>query len=183
MEANFTGINADIVPANNVQTSVDVAEVRVGASKSYTATRTFRVNHDLDAEDGQFKLGARVTGWDVDNDDGSNAEDSASTRTDNFTSSTATYKIADDETQTYTLSLHPDANGKITEGAGGAAVELIADPGKSSTTEATGDTGAITTLTVPDFTVVYELGGKITDFASTDDGIDKAMLLTDSGRC
>ena len=110
---------------------VSVAAIRGGSKRQYTATRTFRANHDLDAEGGQFKLGATVSDW-------SDAPDVAMTAT------TATFKIADDEDQKYTLSL-PSANrGAIIEGAPASMLTLTADPKRSIA------------LTVPAFTVVAD---------------------------
>ena len=125
--SDFTGITGAVA---DTQVSVAVLALGVGNSRQYTVTRTFRVNHDLDAEDGQFKLGATVTGWSVEVTIPVVSEDG--------------YDIKDDETQTYTLSLDPDAKGKITEGAGGAEVFLTADPGRSEL------------LTVPMFTLVRD---------------------------
>ena len=79
-----------------------MAAIRAGNKRTYTAMRTFRVNHDLDAENGQFKLGVSVDGW-------------SDCRRTLRLATTATYTIEDDETQKYTLSI-PSANrGAITK--------------------------------------------------------------------
>ena len=112
--SDFTGITN---LAAGAQVPTTVLALGAGNSRQYTVTRTFRVNHDLDAENGQFRLGAEVTGW---------------TETDTLEASEDAYTIKDDETQTYTLSLDPDAKGKITEDdSTGAEVFLTADPGRS----------------------------------------------------
>ena len=113
--STFSGLTATEADSTEF---VSVAAIRGGSKRQYTATRTFRVNHDLDAEGGQFKLGAMVSGW----SDAVTAEMAATT---------ATFKIADDEDQKYTLSL-PSANrGAIKEGAPASLLTLTADPKRS----------------------------------------------------
>ena len=126
--ANFTGITAT---ESDSQEFVNVAALRAGNRRTYTASRTFRVNHDLDAENGQFKLGATVSGWAAD------PTPVAATQ--------ATFTIDDDETQTYTLRI-PQANrGAIQEGAAAAtAIMLDADPARTAAE------------TVPSFTLLAE---------------------------
>ena len=128
VEANFTGITDT---ESESQEFVSVAAIRAGNKRQYTATRTFRVNHDLDAENGQFKLGTEVSGW-------STATAAAMTAT------AATYTIKDDETQTYTLSIPQGNRGAIAEGGAAANVTLTADPKRTAD------------ATVPGFTIVTE---------------------------
>ena len=59
-DASFSGLTDDETENTAI---VSVAAIRGGSKRQYTATRTFRVNHDLDAEGGQFKLGATVSEW------------------------------------------------------------------------------------------------------------------------
>ena len=130
---NFTGITND---PEQSQEFVSVAAIRAGNKRQYTATRTFRANHDLDAETGQFQLGATVTGW----SDGQS--DVAATP---LAPAPGTYTIKDDETQTYTLTIPQGKKGAITEGdATATMVTLTADPGRS------------VAGTVPGFTLVTE---------------------------
>ena len=127
-EANFTGITDT---ESESQEFVRVAAIRAGNKRPYTATRTFRVNHDLDAENGQFKLGVSVNEW----------TDAAVVTVD---ATTATFTIEDDETQKYTLSI-PSANrGAIQENGATAAVTLTADPKRTAD------------ATVPGFTIVTD---------------------------
>ena len=127
-EANFTGITDTEAES---QEFVRVAAIRATNKRTYTATRTFRVNHDLDAENGQFKLGVSVDEW----------TDAPEVTVD---ATTATFTIKDDETQKYTLSI-PSANrGAIQEGGATAAVTLTADPKRTAA------------ATVPGFTIVTE---------------------------
>ena len=140
-EANFTGITDT---ESESQEFVRVAAIRAGNKRTYTATRTFRVNHDLDAENGQFKLGVSVDEW----------TDAAEVTVD---ATTATFTIKDDETQKYTLSI-PSANrGAIQEGGATAAVTLTADPKRT------------VAATVPGFTIVTEPNNPAL-YAFADDG-------------
>ena len=111
---------------------VSVAAIRANSKRQYTATRTFRLNHDLDAENGQFKLGVTVSNW-------------AAVQPVSMESTTATFTIKDDETQTYTLSIPSAKRGAITEGDTTATmVTLTADPKRT------------VAATVPGFTVVTD---------------------------
>ena len=114
-EGSFSGLTATEADSTEF---VNVAAIRGGSKRQYTATRTFRANHDLDAEGGQFKLGATVDGW-------SDAPEVTMPTT------TATFKIADDEPQTYTLSIPVANRGALTEGGAVANVTLTADPKRS----------------------------------------------------
>ena len=146
---NFTGITE--TPANS-QEYVGVAAIRGGNKRQYTATRTFRANHDLDAENGQFKLVASVSGWTADNSGdgvGDNVADPVPAV------GAATYIIKDDETQTYTLSISSTLRGAIKEGNLGVDVTLAADPGRS------------TADAVPAFTLVAE-PSTLSTFAAVD---------------
>ena len=111
---------------------VNVAAIRGGSKRQYTATRTFRANHDLDAEGGQFQLGATVSDW----------ADITTTPNAAMPATTATFKIADDEPQKYTLSISSSLRGAITEEGAIADVTLTADPKRSED------------ATVPGFTLV-----------------------------
>ena len=126
--ANFSGITAD---ATNSQEFVNVAAIRGGNSRRYTASRTFRVNHDLDAENGQFKLTASVSGW-------------ADAQAANLAATPATYAITDDETQTYALSIPATNRGAIQEGGAATTVTLTAAPKRTAP------------ATVPDLTVIAD---------------------------
>ncbi len=144
--ADFTGLTDN--PAENME-FVDVLATRLDASRQYTKTHSFRVNHDLDAETDRFKVVAFVDGWNVTNDpaaaaaagqnsdlDGSGTDPVESA--DNFT-------IRDDETQTYALSIPQGSKGAIEEGGTDAPkVTLTADPKRTSPN------------TVPLFTLVVE---------------------------
>ena len=125
-EGSFSGLTATEADSTEF---VSVAAIRGGSKRQYTATRTFRANHDLDAETGQFKLGARVSDW-------ADADAVAMEAT------TATFKIADDEPQTYTLSISSSLRGAIPEEGAIADVTLTADPKRSADE------------TVPGFTLV-----------------------------
>ena len=130
---DFTGLTTLAAPISTGET-LPVPIIRDGTSRSFTVTHTFRVNHDLDAEDEEFRLDAQVTGWE--SVTGSWAEADGDR-----------YKIEDDETQTYTLSLEPDSDGELTEGDDEATkVTLTADPKRTAVD------------TVPDFTLVTEPG-------------------------
>ncbi len=133
--ANFTGITAT---ESDSQEFVSVAALRAGNRRTYTASRTFRVNHDLDAENGQFKLGATLGAW----------EGVTATAVD---ATQATFTIDDDETQTYTLSI-PQANrGAIVEGGTAANVTLTADPKRTADATVPG----FTLLTDPNNPTLY----------------------------
>ena len=148
-DASFLGLDGD--DAEDV--TVDIpASIAANASRSFTAMYSFRTRNDLDAENGQYKVAAVVDGW------------GQVTASDAVLSSKATIK--DDELQTYTLSIPQDAKGAIEEGAAGEVVTLLADPGRSAE------------ATVPDFTVVYEIGGRVSEFASNSSGITVADLTT-----
>ena len=147
--ANFSGITMDEA---NSQEFVSVAAIRANNKREYTATRTFRVNHDLDAENGQFKLGAEVSGW--------------FSVTDAMEATAATYTIDDDETQTYTLSISSSLRGAIKEGDGVLTpVMLTADPARTDV------------MTVPGFTIVTEPNDPaLFTFDEGDEGIAEAGL-------
>ena len=151
-DASFLGLDG----SDAEEVTVDIpASIAANASRTFTATYSFRTRNDLDAENGQYKVGAVLGDW-----------GSATDITTPVLSSKAT--IEDDELQTYTLSIPQDAKGAIKEGGAGEVVTLLADPGRSAAE------------TVPDFTVVYELGGRVSDFASNGSGITVAELTTTS---
>ena len=117
LDGNFSGLSATL--AQNVE-PISVPVLRVNRSRQFTVTRTFRVNHDLDAENAKFKLTAAVVGW------------SAGGGVDTF-QSPAAYAIKDDETQTYTLSIPRGERGTIDENADAVTVvTLTADPARSA---------------------------------------------------
>ena len=128
--ADFTGLGADVAALSN-QEGVNALALGPGLTRTYTSTRTFRVNHDLDAEADRFKIAAQVTGW-----QGSNA--AVDETSDDI------FKITDDETQTYALTLDPNAKDKIVELGAPVTVTLTADPKRTSM------------LTVPTFTLVLD---------------------------
>ena len=128
-DASFSGLTDDEMENTEF---VNVAAIRGGSKRQYTATRTFRANHDLDAETGQFKLGATVDGW----------AGIATTPNAAMPATTATFKIADDEPQTYTLSIPVANRGALPEDGTTADVTLTADPKRSDA------------ATVPGFTLV-----------------------------
>ena len=124
---------------------VDVQVTRRGTRRQYTATHSFRVNHDLDAETDHFKLQARVTGWNVTNAEiPSDGDLESSAVTPDLSESIFT--IADDEDQKYTLSIPQGNRGAIGESGAPAIVTLTADPKRTSPS------------TVPAFTLVQEPG-------------------------
>ena len=106
-----------------------MARVRVGAKRSYEAKRTFRLNHDLDAENAKFSLNA-TAGW---NNVTATEEEGD-----------GVYIIVDDETQEYSLSIPRGNRGAILEEGTPAEVTLTADPRRTSAD------------TVPTFTVVTD---------------------------
>ena len=128
-----TNAAADDFTGLTLPKTVTIAALRAGQKRQYTATRTFSVRHDLDAENGQFKLGVIVGDWGTDDVN------------DNLVATPATFTIKDDETQTYTLSI-PVANrgAAITEGATGTTVVLTANPRRSDA------------ATVPGFAIVTD---------------------------
>ena len=124
------------------------------ARQAYTATHTFGLNHDLDAENGKFQLEVSIGAI-----DGS---------TEQTMVSTSTYLIDDDEDQLYQLSIPAANRGAITEDGAAATVTLTANPKRTAT------------ATVPTFTVVTDPAdtGFYTyarDGSATDDAIDTAL--------
>ena len=124
--ANFIGLSG--TDTEN-QEFVPVARVRVGAKRSYEAERTFRLNHDLDAENAKFSLNA-TAGWNNVTADEKEGD--------------GVYIIVDDETQEYSLSIPRANRGAILEDGTAAQVTLTADPRRTNP------------LTVPTFTVVTD---------------------------
>ncbi len=128
--ASFSDLSTSLSDGT-AQVTITVDELAAGASESYEVEYTFGLNHDSDAEDGQFMLTGTVADWAVDPD---SAE-----------SPTAVYTIKDDEEQSYTLSIPAGNKGSIVEGDTDATdVTLTIDPPRSAA------------ATVPTFTVVME---------------------------
>ena len=127
-----TGTFSDLsTTTGDNQVVMTVAELAAEATKSYEVTHTFGVNHDSDAEDGQFMLTGAVANWSGGTTDPSSPD--------------TVYTIKDDEDQSYTLSIPAGNKGSIVEGDTSATVvTLTIDPPR---TEA---------ATVPEFTVVME---------------------------
>ena len=151
-DASFVGLSTGVT-AN--QEFVPVARVRAGAKRTYEARRTFRLNHDLDAEHGKFSL----TGQAIWSDETADMV------------GTAVYIIADDETQSYALSIPRANKGAIIEGGDAADVTLTADPKRTAT------------ATVPDFTIVTDPPGRLYSFTEDSDfgNVDTALSTGNEG--
>ena len=123
VEAAFIGLTDTATESTALVRGINVA---VGQSQSYTATRTFGLNDDLDAENGQFRLTGSVAGI------------GTTTTQDPI----GHYTIVDKDPQKYVLSIGNTRN-MIDEATTGdpTQVFLVADP-KRTVPEA-----------VPDFTV------------------------------
>ena len=131
---HFIGLTTD---AGQSTTMVRGINVPVGGKRSYTATRTFGLNDDLDAEHQQFQLIGNVIGS-ADVGDDPNSDNPVPT---------GHYTIVDDETQEYTLSIRSPQN-TIDEGTASSGddndltdVLLVANPRRT-------DAAAVPTFTV-----------------------------------
>ena len=109
--ASFFGLS-DATVLGNTQIAVRVGALREGNRRQYRAMHTFGTNHDLDAEDGQFKLGVEVAGVAL--------------------LSPARFIIDDDEEQNYTLSIPAANRGRIVEDGAAVNVTLTANPGRTA---------------------------------------------------
>ena len=141
---DLDGLTTDVAATNASATSfygltdattASQQTVRLGAlvangRQAYTVNHTFGLNHDLDAEDGKFRIEVNIGAI-----DGGSATEMVST---------STYLIDDDEDQLYQLSIPAANRGAITEGGTAAVVTLTANPKRTATT------------TVPTFTVVTD---------------------------
>ena len=125
---SFSDITDKLIGA---QKTITISALTAEAKKSYEVTYTFGLNHDTNAEDGQFKLTGSVADW----TGGVDVTESPDT----------VYTIDDDEPQSYTLSIPVGDKGSIVEGDDAAtAVTLTIDPPRTSD------------ATVPMFSVVMD---------------------------
>ena len=137
-----------------------MVRIRAEGERTYEGRHTFRLNHDLDAENGKFSLSAAVS-WPTDITP-ENATDETPTET-GVMHSSAVYVIDDDETQEYTLSIPRGNRGAIDE-RDSAVVTLTADPRRTEV------------ATVPTFTVVTEPNDPEFYSWTLDGGANMALL-------